>query len=352
VSKGVLRRTPLNPSCRSWKARCPRVSVLLPVRDAQATLPACLASLAAQTLADHEVVAVDDGSADQSGAILDAAARADPRLRVLHQPPLGLVAALNLAARSAEAPLLARLDADDVAHPDRLALQAERLGRDPATDVLGCRVRLVGDAGPGMRDYVSWQNGLLDHEAISADLLVESPLAHPSVMMRAETLRALGGYRAFDGPEDYDLWLRAHAAGCRFAKLPEVLLDWRDGPARLTRRDPRYAPARFFDLKLEALLQRHLRAARPLVVWGAGPIGKSWARALGARGLPLAAFVEVDGRKIGQHIHRVPVVGVSQVPRMSRALHLAAVGRKGARARIRAEAQALGIPAGDLVAVA
>jgi glycosyltransferase involved in cell wall biosynthesis len=330
----------------------PRVSVLLPVRDARATLPACLLSLSAQTLADHEVVAVDDGSQDGSGALLDEAARRDARVRVLRPPQRGLVAALNAAAGEARAPLLARLDADDVAHPQRLALQAERLDGDPATDVLGCRVRLVGEAGPGMRSYVEWMNGLVDHEAISADLLVESPLAHPSVMMRAGTLRALGGYREFDGPEDYDLWLRAHAAGHRFAKVAEVLLDWRDGPDRLTRRDPRYAAARFFDLKLAALLAGPLQTPRPVVVWGAGPIGKGWARALRAHRRDVAAFVEVDARKIGQHIHGAPVVGVAQAPSFAGGLHLAAVGRPGARARIRDEARAQGIPARDLVALA
>ena len=329
-----------------------RVSVLLPVRDARATLGECLVSLSAQTLADHEVIAVDDGSQDGSGALLDEAARRDGRLRVLRPAQRGLVAALNAAAQEARAPLLARLDADDVAHPQRLALQAERLERDSATDVLGCRVRLVGEAGPGMRGYVDWMNGLLDHEAISADLLVESPLAHPSVMLRAATLRALGGYRDFDGPEDYDLWLRAHAAGHRFAKLPEVLLDWRDGPTRLTRCDARYAPERFFDLKLAALLDGPLRTPRPVVVWGAGPIGKGWARALQERGLAVAAFVEVDARKIGQHIHGAPVVGVAQVPFVEGGVHLAAVGRPGARARIREEARGLGIRTCDLVAVA
>jgi glycosyltransferase involved in cell wall biosynthesis len=329
----------------------PRVSVLLPVRDAAATLPACLASLGAQTLADHEVVAVDDGSRDGSGALLERAARADPRLRLVRAGGPGLVAALNAAAAAARGPLLARLDADDVAHPERLELQAERLGADPAVDILGCRVRLVGQAGPGMTRYVSWMNGLLDHESIAADLLVESPLAHPSVMMRAETLRALGGYRAFDGPEDYDLWLRAHAAGRRFAKLPQVLLDWRDGPGRLTRTDPRYSAARFFELKLEALLGR-LAPGRPVVVWGAGPIGKAWARALQARGAMLGGFVEVDGRKIGQRIHGRPVVGLEDVPGLGPALHLAAVGQEGARERIRAAAAGLGVAARDLVAVA
>ena len=81
-----------------------------------------------------------------------------------------------------------------------------------------------------MRAYVAWQNRLCDHAAIVRELLVESPLAHPSVMMRRALLERLGGYREFDGPEDYDLWLRAHRAGARFAKLRRRLLEWRDSP--------------------------------------------------------------------------------------------------------------------------
>ena len=142
-------------------------------------------------------------------------------------------------------------------------------------------------------------------------MLVESPLAHPSVMMRAAALRGLGGYRAFEGPEDYDLWLRALHAGCRFGKLPEVLLQWRDTPSRLSRTDARYAPERFFELKLESLLRAVPARRTALVVWGAGPIGKAWARGLTARGRAVRAFVEVDPRKIGQTIHGAPVVGVA-----------------------------------------
>jgi len=332
----------------------PAVSVLLPVRDARRTLPRCLLSLRAQTLRDHEVVAVDDGSTDGGGELLEEFARRDPRLRVVRTPPRGLVAALNTARGLARASLLARMDADDVAHPERLALQAARLSADPGTDVLGCRVRLLG--GPrggnaGMRAYVRWLNGLVDHDAIARDLLVESPLAHPSVMMRAGSLAALGGYRDFDGPEDYDLWLRAARAGLRFGKVERTLLLWRDGPRRLTRRDPRYAAARFQALKLEALLAGPLRGPRRGVIWGAGPIGKGWARALGpAR---LAAFVEVAPRRIGQTIHGAPVVALAQALRWPGALHLAAVGRPGARERIREAARGLGLVEGrDLVAVA
>jgi hypothetical protein len=200
---------------------------------------------------------------------------------------------------------------------------------------------------------VEWLNALVDHPAIVRDLLVESPLAHPSVMMRADALRALGGYRDFDGPEDYDLWLRAHARGLRFGKDPAVLLDWRDGDARLTRRDPRYAPARFRALKLAALLAGPLRSAPPVVVWGAGPIGKAWARDLRAEGGTVAAFVEVDPRKIGRVVHGAPVVPVAGATAVAGAVHLAAVGQRGARERIRAAAAALGLREGrDLLAVA
>lgn len=333
----------------------PRVSVLLPVRDAAATLPEALGSLGAQTLEDHEVVAIDDGSGDGSGEILEAAARQDPRLRVRRRAARGLVASLNEALAAARAPLVARMDADDVAHPSRLELQAARLAADELTDVLGCRVRWLGDASgaSGMRAYVDWLNELVDHDAIVRDLFVESPLAHPSLMMRTAALRGLGGYRDFDGPEDYELWLRAHEAGLRFGKCPETLLDWRDGAARLTRTDPRYRAECFRDLKVAALLRGPLGDGRPAVLWGAGPVGKGFARALADMGRAVAAFVEVDADKIGQRIQGALVVGLEGVGRFPGALHLAAVGQPGARARIRVEATRLGLVEGrNLIALA
>lgn len=335
-------------------AALPRVSVLLPVRDGVGTLGECLDSLAAQALREHEVVAVDDGSRDGTAALLEAAARRDPRVRVVRTGRCGIVAALNAALAQARAPLVARMDADDVAHAERLGRQALRLEADARTGILGSRVRLFGAAGNGgMRAYVDWLNGLLEHDEIARDLYVESPLAHPSVMMRAADLRALGGYRSFDGPEDYDLWLRAHARGLRFAKDPQVLLHWRDRPERLTRLDPRYGAARFRALKLDALERGPLSSSRPVVLWGAGPVGKAWARALVERGHRLAGFVEVDPRKLGRVLHGAPVVAVGAAGRFTGALHLAAVGQKGAREQIRAAAAALGLADGhDLLAVA
>ena len=82
-------------------------------------------------------------------------------------------------------------------------------------------------------------------DAIAREIWIESPLAHPSVVMRRTCLERLGGYQDHGWPEDYDLWLRMHLAGERLAKVPEVLLDWREHPARLTRIDSRYAVENF-----------------------------------------------------------------------------------------------------------
>lgn len=330
-----------------------RVSVLLPVRDAVQTLPECLASLRRQTLAEFEVLAVDDGSRDGSRALLESLAGEEPRLRLLSSAGRGLVAALNLGLAQARAPLLARMDADDVAHPERLARQVERLASGPGVDLLATAVEVAGRLGPGMRRYVAWSNALLTHEQILADLLVESPLVHPSVMAPTALLRELGGYRDFDGPEDYDLWLRAARAGARFAKLERPLLVWRDSPGRLTRVSPRYAPERFRDLKLAALEAGPLRVPRPVVLWGGGPVAKAWCRALAGRGHEVAAFVDVHPRRIGGRLQGRPVLALAAAHDLAGALHLAAVGQPGGRERIRAAAAAQGLVDGrDLLAVA
>ncbi len=101
-------------------------------------------------------------------------------------------------------------------------------------------------------------------------------------------------------------------------------------------------PDRFLALKIEHLERQRLKDGPDLVIWGAGKIGKRWARALRARGHAVKAFVEVDPRKIGQRIHGAVVVGVEAVRATAPALHLAAVGQPGARTRIRAEAARLG----------
>ena len=326
----------------------PAVSVLLPCRNADPWLEECLESLFAQRLLDFEVVAVNDGSTDSTLGLLRSMARRENRLRVLDGEGQGLVAALNRAASEAEAPLLARMDADDVAHPDRLLAQVEFLAGHTPVAACGTAVRLFPETslGSGYRRYETWLNGLVNEQDVLADLFVECPIAHPTLVVRKSVFFALGGYRDLDWPEDYDLVLRLHAAGMRASNLPRQLLDWRVHPERHSLRSERYAPQAFRRCKVHFLRAAFLPPGRPVVVWGAGKVGKPLARELQRQGIPVAAFVDLDPRKIGQEIHGAPVLapeGVEPLVRDSDPYVLAAVGSPGAREEIREALDAMNL---------
>ena len=102
-----------------------RVSVLMPAYNAAGTIGQAAISLQRQTLADFEVVAVDDGSTDGTGEILDELSSADPRIRPIHLPHSGLIPALNAGIEACPGDLIARMDADDICHPERLRMQVE-----------------------------------------------------------------------------------------------------------------------------------------------------------------------------------------------------------------------------------
>ena len=260
------------------------ISVLLPVRDAARWLPASLASLWRQTFRDFEVVAVDDGSTDASGAMLDRAASREPRLRVVHTAALGLPAALNTGLALARGSLIARHDADDLSHRRRLALQQGHLASHPRVSVVGCRVRLFPSAGTGMRRWVGWHNGLLTHEAMAREALIDSPLAHGTALMRRRALERVGGWEEHDWPEDLDLWLRLLDAGHRFAKLPLTLYAWRQHADSATRRDPRYRAERFAALRRATLERGLLCGAHRTTLVGVGRSLDAWRLALAGRG--------------------------------------------------------------------
>jgi glycosyltransferase involved in cell wall biosynthesis len=317
----------------------PDVSVVLPFRDAAATLRESIDSLREQTLWRFECLLVDDGSSDDSADIATTAATGDPRFRVL-RGGAGLVAALNLAIGAARAPLIARMDADDICLPERLAAQCDALSADETLSGVGCLVECMSADAEGMRRYVEWLNSVVTPEAIRAAIFVESPLAHPSVMLRAEIVRRAGGYRSTGGPEDYDLWLRLVLSGHRLGKVPRLLLRWRDSPHRLSRRDARYSAAQFLATKL-AHFPSAVSPAQTLEVWGAGPTARAWGRALQARGYRLRRFVDIAPRRWGRSLLGVPIEPPQQVD--DAAFALVAVGSRGAREWIEAHLAAHGL---------
>lgn len=270
----------------------PALSVLLPVRNAAAWLPATLRSLARQTFRDFEIVAVDDGSTDDSGAQLERAAATDARLRVVRSTARGLPSALTLALATARAPILARQDADDISHRERFARQFAFLRAHRGVAAVGCRLRLFppADSGDGMRRWVHWHNALLTHEEMAREALIDSPLAHGTAMIRRDALERAGSWQERGWPEDVDLWLRMLRVRARLAKLPDVLYGWRQHDGSATRRDPRYAPERYAELRCEALRLGLLRRARRLTLVGVGASLAGWRIRLAAAGFDAHAL--------------------------------------------------------------
>lgn len=247
------------------------------------------------------------------------------------------------------------MDADDVSEPGRFAAQRALLEADPGLAACGTRVRYFPRRAlrAGALRYEAWLNTAATPAEVARELFVECPLAHPTFFLRASAVAEVGGYRAPGWPEDYDLILRLWDAGHRLANVPEVLMHWREGEGRLSRTHPWYAPEAFVACKAHFLTRTLARGRRGAVLWGAGPVGKAFSRALREAGTPVVAFAEVDPRKIGQVVHGAPVLDTAGALALEGVLHLAAVGQPGGRRTLRGVLSGAGLEEGvDFVAVA
>lgn len=210
----------------------PALTVAMSVYNNARFLAPAIESILGQSFADFEFLIVNDGSTDESGAIIDSHAVGDSRIRPIHQPNAGLVASLNRLIREARAPLIARMDGDDISMPDRFARQIAFLDANPDHGVVGTWTQNIDEQG-----RIAPSVGL-DHPTDHAgflDALDGKPLlCHPSAMMRTDLVRAAGGYRAqYAHCEDYDLWLRLSEA-TKLCSLPERLLHYRYSEAQVS----------------------------------------------------------------------------------------------------------------------
>lgn len=330
----------------------PDVSVVMPVWNAAATVADAIASVRAQTTRSWELIAVDDGSTDDSAAVMTRAAGDDPRIRIVREPHRGIVAALNSGLARVRAPLIARMDADDRMMPTRLEVQRAFLDARPDVGVAGCLVDFGGDrkAARGYAIHVDWINTLRTSDEIARARFIESPLAHPSVMFRRELIVMHGGYTDSGEPEDYELWLRWMDAGVRFGKVTETLLQWNDPPGRLSRAHPRYSAAAFYACKcryLARFLHSGIVRDRALILWGAGRITRKRLAPLETAGVRFSAYVDIDPRKIGTRLREIPVLAPQDIPPPASCFVLGAVGARGAREAQRAHLLGRGFREGE-----
>jgi glycosyltransferase involved in cell wall biosynthesis len=278
------------------------VSILLPFRNSAHTLDAAISSIVEQSFDDRELVLIDNASTDESPSIGRRWAGNEPRIRVLHEPRIGIAHALNTGLAHAEGGYIARMDADDISHPERLAEQVATLDAYPEIGVLGTRTRFASSVqeSRGMQAFVEWQNNILSPHEHYVKRFVDAPLAHPTVMFRRELVEQFGGYDTGPLPEDHELWLRWMDAGVRFAKLPAELLTWNDHAHRLSRTHSNYSVDAFFSTKVKWLaqwLKRRLNG-RPVIIAGTSALCRNRAAMLEAEGIVIGAFTDVRPREV------------------------------------------------------
>lgn len=227
----------------------PLVSVLMPIYNGAADLGKALDSVLSQTFRDFEVIAINDGSKDDSAGLLNAVD--DPRVRVIHQDNMGLAATLNRGLSMARGALIARQDQDDLSHPERFARQVAFLQSNPECVLLGTAAEIwIGDE-PTDRAH----DHPTEHALLVFDLLFNNPFVHSSVMMRRDAVLALGGYatdKERQPPEDYELWSRLARHG-RVSNLPERLVVYREVPHSMSRVGPNPFLDRLVTLSAENL---------------------------------------------------------------------------------------------------
>jgi glycosyltransferase involved in cell wall biosynthesis len=310
-----------------------KVSVVMPVYNAEATLLQTLESLRAQTCSSMEIIVINDGSTDGTLELL----RQQDDIKLLDHSHRGIVPALNDGLTAAHGDYIARMDADDLCHPERIEQQVSYLDTFSDIGLVGCRVAFGGNAEKqaGYSTYVDWINSLIEPDDIALNRFVESPFAHPSVLFRRDLFENYGGYRDGPFPEDYELWLRWMGLGVKAGKIDQELVTWNDPPNRLSRTDERYSIDAFYQIKAQYLYQ-WLEKNNPhhpeVMIWGAGRVTRKRAAVLEQHGIRITHYIDLKSRTLESGI---PVIHHNDIPDAESCFILPMVGNRGARGKIR-----------------
>ncbi|HUB48842.1 MAG TPA: glycosyltransferase family 2 protein [Acetobacteraceae bacterium] len=237
----------------------PVIDIIVPARNAAATVRTTVESLQCQTFTGWRIIAVDDGSSDGTGAILADMAATDPRIHVVRGPEQGVVAALNRAVGMTEAEFIARQDADDIAWPERLERQIAYLRSHPDCVGVGCDARHIDETG----QPVGTRSDYRAPDQADFDLLParEPYVPGPFLLARREAVLRVGAFRPMHVAEDSDLCWRLQEIG-HLHNLREVLGDYRLHAGSISSRSIRHGRVMAVCSQLVALSAKRRRSGR------------------------------------------------------------------------------------------
>ncbi len=325
----------------------PEISIILPFYNNKNELDTAISSIMAQTFSNFELMLVNNNADITACQIAAKWVKQDARIRLLNEPKQGIAFALNTGINSASGNWIARMDADDEAHPTRLEKQIAFAKANPGIDVVATQTTFRSKCAKnkGYSLFVDWQNSIILPEEHALARFRESPLAHPSVMFRKKLVELYGAYNTGYVPEDYELWLRWLDRGVRFYKLPEQLLSWNDHENRLSRTHENYSKEAFFTVKLQYLakwLQRTIPPQKKIIVCGASKIGRRRAAMLVKHGIDIYGFTDVKDRQ-NKQIRFIPMAEIRQAEKV---FLINFIGKRGVHELIDLHFSALGFHEG------
>ena len=277
----------------------PLVSVIIPFKNAEVTIADSIDSIINQSYSNLEIILVNDHASDSSIEIVKR--YSDKRILLIDNHGIGIASALNTGLQHINGKYIARMDADDISHPNRIALQVDLLEGTLKIGVVSSLVNHIDSNNDqeGYRIYVDWLNQLVDPHDHYINRYVDATVAHPSVMFRCELVRDYGNYSTQPIPEDFELWLRWMQNGVRFAKVPQTLVDWYDLPGRASRELANYNQESFYKVKAEYFSKWWNKKSlkKEFWIWGYGKDVFRKSNHLLDHGLSITGYIDLHERK-------------------------------------------------------
>lgn len=314
----------------------PLVSILIPFKNTAGFLPECIQSIIRQNYKNWEVLAIDDGSTDESWAIVNQFAASDPRINVIKNSGTGIIYGLRTAYTHSSGDLITRMDSDDIMSPQKLGTLVSSLLAYGKTHIAVGQVKYFSHRGisNGYERYEHWLNLLTEKGANYSEIYKECVIPSPCWMVFKEDLDQCGAFESDRYPEDYDLTFRFYENGLKCIPCNVVLHHWRDYDTRTSRTSEHYAQNYFLDIKLHYFLRLEYNAKRPLTVWGAGNKGKNIAKSLVKKNIDFKWLCD-NPKKIDKNIYGVQLEHYSKLGEIKNPQSIITVANEEAQIEIK-----------------
>jgi glycosyltransferase involved in cell wall biosynthesis len=312
------------------------ISILTPFKNTAEFLPECLDSILKQSYPNWELLIVDDGSTDESYAIVKSYSQRDARIKLLSNQGHGIIDALKFAFENCHGEYITRMDSDDIMTSNKLEVLLKKLLSNGRKHLAVGLVNYFSKDGinDGYERYEQWLNDLTSKGTNYSEIYKECVIPSPCWMIHKDDLLACDAFSPNRYPEDYDLAFRFYKNEMKCIPCDTIMHQWRDYPTRTSRTHEHYAENHFLDIKLHYFLDLDYDQSRVLTLWGAGFKGKQIAKLLKKQSIPFI-WVCNNPKKIGKHIYDIELQNFSYLSELNNPQCIVTVANDQSQERIK-----------------